>query len=350
MIKRIIYLMLLAAFVAIVVVVLKGNKEKIETRQKPPKQLAIPVNVVNIERQLIKDNLVMTGTTASFREVTVMSETQGKILSMNIEMGQKVSMGQVIAVVDEELKQAQLKTAQANLEKAQKDLERFESLLKENAATEYQVEGARLQVKLAEAQYVVAKRQVEDSKIKSPLAGTVIMKMIEPGMMVGPATPVITVADLSQIKVRVNVPEKDIYKLKINQPVEVTFEAIGKQKFKGKISMISDKADEAHTFMVEILVPNPQGIIKSGMFATVDFQLPSERNAMLIPRKAIDGSLKIPFVYVAHGNKAVKKEVALGVEKGTWIEVVNGLNDSDLVIISGQNNLTENAEIEVIQK
>ncbi|GIV44346.1 MAG: MexH family multidrug efflux RND transporter periplasmic adaptor subunit [Bacteroidia bacterium] len=350
MLKRIVYLLLFAAFVAFVVVVLKGNKEKIESRQKPPKQLAIPVNVTTIQRQLIKDKLVMTGTSSSFKEVTVMSETQGRILSMNVEVGQKVSAGQVIAVVDEELKVAQLKTAQANLEKAQKDLERFETLLKEKAATEYQVEGAKLQVKLAEAQYIVAKRQVEDSKIKSPVSGTVIMKMLETGMMVGPASPVVTIADLSQIKVRVNVPEKDVYKLKINQTVEVSFEAIGKQKFNGKIYTIADKADEAHTFLVEILVPNPQGIIKAGMFATVDFQLPSERNAMLIPRKAIDGSLKTPTVYVAQGNKAIKKEVVLGVEKDTYVEVVNGLDESDLVIISGQNNLTENAEIEVIQK
>ncbi len=350
MLKRIVYLILFVAFVAFVVVVLKGNKEKIETKQKPPKQLAIPVNVTNIQRQLIKDNLVMTGTSASFKEVTVMSETQGKILSMNVELGQKVSVGQVIAVVDDELKVAQYKTAQANLEKAQKDLERFEALLKEKAATEYQVEGAKLQVKLAEAQYTVAKRQVEDSKIKSPVSGTVIMKMMETGMMVGPATPVITVADLSQIKVRVSVPEKDIYKLKVNQTVEVSFEAIGKQKFNGKIYTISDKADEAHTFMVEILVPNSQGIIKAGMFATVDFKLPAERNAMFIPRKAINGSLKTPIVYVAQGNKAVQKEVVLGVEKDTYIEVVSGLSESDLVIISGQNNLSENAEIEVIQK
>jgi RND family efflux transporter MFP subunit len=308
------------------------------------------VNVTTIQRQLIKDKLVMTGTSSSFKEVTVMSETQGRILSMNVEVGQKVSAGQVIAVVDEELKVAQLKTAQANLEKAQKDLERFETLLKEKAATEYQVEGAKLQVKLAEAQYIVAKRQVEDSKIKSPVSAKVIMKMLETGMMVGPASPVVTIADLSQIKVRVNVPEKDVYKLKINQTVEVSFEAIGKQKFNGKIYTIADKADEAHTFLVEILVPNPQGIIKAGMFATVDFQLPSERNAMLIPRKAIDGSLKTPTVYVAQGNKAIKKEVVLGVEKDTYVEVVNGLDESDLIIVSGQNNLTENAEIEVIQK
>ncbi len=349
MLKRLVYLLLLAAFIAFIVVVLKGNKEKIETRQKPPKQLTIPVNVSTIQRELIKDNLVMTGITASFKEVTVMSETQGRVLSMNVELGQKVTAGQVIAVVDEELKVAQFKTAQANLEKAQKDLERFEALLQEKAATEYQVEGARLQVKLAEAQFIIAKRQVEDSKIKSPVSGTIVMKMIETGMMVGPATPVITVADLSQIKVRVNVPEKDIYKLKINQPVEVTFEAIGKQKFNGKIYTISDKADEAHTFIVEVLVPNPQGTIKSGMFATVDFKLTSERNAMLIPRRAIDGSLKTPTVYVAQGNKAIKKEVVLGVEKDTWIEVVSGLNEQDLVIVSGQNNLSENAEIEVLQ-
>jgi RND family efflux transporter MFP subunit len=291
----------------------------------------------------------MTGTTAAYREVTIMSETQGKVLSMNLELGQKVKEGQIIAVVDDELKMAQLKTAEANLDKARKDLERFESLLKEKAATEYQVENARLQVKLAESQFTIAKRQVEDSKIKSPLSGTVIMKMLEAGMMVGPAAPVATIADLSKIKVRVNVPEKEIYKLKLQQPVEVSFEALGNQKFTGRISAIGDKADEAHTFLVEITVPNTQGILKAGMFATVDFKLPSERNALLIPRKAIDGSLKQPIVYIAQGNKAVKKEVTLGVEKGTMIEVVNGLNEADLIITSGHSNLSENAEIEVIQ-
>lgn len=349
MIKRIVYLTLFIAFVAFIVVVLKGNKEKIEKRQKPPKQLAIPVNVTKPVRELIKDNLIMTGSTAAYREVTIMSETQGKVLSMNLELGQKVKEGQIIAVVDDELKMAQLKTAEANLDKARKDLERFESLLKEKAATEYQVENARLQVKLAESQFTIAKRQVEDSKIKSPLSGTVIMKMLEAGMMVGPATPVATIADLSKIKVRVNVPEKEIYKLKLQQPVEVSFEALGNQKFTGRISAIGDKADEAHTFLVEITVPNTQGILKAGMFATVDFKLPSERNALLIPRKAIDGSLKQPIVYIAQGNKAVKKEVTLGVEKGTMIEVVNGLNEDDLIITSGHSNLSENAEIEVIQ-
>lgn len=349
MIKKAIYLLGLLGFVVVVFVVLKGNKEKIESRQKPIKQLAVPVKTIGIQKERIKERMIMTGTSASFKEVTVMSETQGKVLKMDLEVGQKVKAGQVIAIVDEELKVAQLKTAEANLQKARKDLERFEQLLKEKAATEYQVEGAKLQVQLAESQYTVAKRQVEDSKIKAPISGTVVMKMLEAGMMVGPASPVLTIADLSQLKIRVNVPENEIYKIYKGQSVKVTFDALANESFMGKVYTIGDKGDEAHTFLVEILVPNSQGKLKAGMFCKVDFMLPSEREAMLIPRQAIVGSLQEPIVYVANNNKAIAKSISVGIEKGTLIEVLSGLDPQDQVIISGQNNLSDNTEISIFQ-
>jgi RND family efflux transporter MFP subunit len=292
----------------------------------------------------------MVGVSTAFRDVTVMSETQGKVLKMNTEVGNKVAAGQVLVEVDDELKLANLKTAQANYDKAKKDLERFEQLLKENASTEMQVEGVRLQLKLAEAQLTVAKRQVEDTKIKAPIAGVVTAKMTDIGQMLGGGSPIVSIADLSKVKVKVAVSEKDVFKLRKGQAVSVTTDVYPNQVFAGTIYTISDKGDEAHTYNVEILLPNSANSpLKAGMFCNVDFKLGAQRKSIVVPRTAIDGSLREPFVYAVVNGKAVRKKVTVGIDLGTKVEILNGLEVGEAIVSSGLSNLSDGMAV-VISK
>ena len=144
----------------------------------------------------------------------VISETIGKVTAVKADVGDHVNAGSVLVVVDDELKLAGFKAAEVNYEKAKKDLERYEALNKSKAVTDNEIEAARLGCKGAEAQYLVARRQYNDTRISSPIAGIVTSRLVDRGSMVQPGMPIANVVDISKLKVAVNVAEKDVFKLK----------------------------------------------------------------------------------------------------------------------------------------
>jgi RND family efflux transporter MFP subunit len=207
---------------------------------------------------------------------------------------------------------------------------------------------------MAEAQYITAKRQLEDTKIKTPISGYITSRNLDLGSMVQgspQATLVANVVDISRVKVKLNISESDAFLLKAGDPVGVTSDVLPGVTFNGKISSISAKADEAHTYPVEIIVENQSAHqLRAGMFVRVEFKSLKNGDALVISREALIGSIKDPKVYTINNGIVNLRNITVGNESGKWIQVLGGLSEGETIVVNGQNNLVENAKVEILNK
>ncbi|MGE5432636.1 MAG: efflux RND transporter periplasmic adaptor subunit [Syntrophomonadaceae bacterium] len=338
-----------AAVIAIIIAVLFMNKASRSSQiQRSVTTDKVTVSVEPAREEIISDELSIVGTIQSNNDVMVISETQGRTLQVFIKTGDYIKEGSPIAQVDDELKKAAFMTAKVNFEKSKKDLQRMEALFKEKNISDSDLENARLAATAAEAQYIAASRTLNDTKIKAPISGIVADKFINPGTMVAPGTPVANIIDISKLKVRVNVPERDVFRLKTGEQTVLTTDVYPGTELKGRIETISSKADNAHTYPVEIIIPNSSRTpLKAGMFAQVKFTSISDRQALTIPRSAIITSIKNPRIYVVENGVAKLRDIAAGKEANRKVEVLGGLRPGENVVVSGQNNLIDNAKVTI---
>jgi RND family efflux transporter MFP subunit len=339
---------------AIIVSILVINKRKLAASTSGGVNAALYVSVEKVVKKNLSATLTLTGTVNAYNDLNIMSETSGKVTGVYVNVGDYKKSGSVLFQVDDELKQAAYMSAAANYEKAKKDLGRYEDLYNQKSASDAQYDLAKLNASVAEAQYITAKRQLEDTKIKTPISGVVTLRNVDLGAMVQAApsaTLVANIVDITKLKVKLNVSEGDAYLLKTGDPVNVTTDIIPGVVFNGKITSISAKGDEAHTYPVEIVVDNRNDHqLRAGMFVRVEFKTMKDRDVLVISRESLVGSVKDPKVYIVDNGIVHLRTIAVGSESGTMIQVLNGLAAGETVVTNGQNNLVENAKVEILNK
>ena len=339
-----------ALILVAIVATLIYNKSKMEAKAKTNIVTSYPVSVAAVSKMQLSETLSLVGTIAANYDVAIVSETQGRVVGVNANVGDYKNATAVLIQVDDELKKAEFMKAEVNYERAKKDAERFKSLREEHAATEWQKENAWQAYKGAEAQYILARKQYRDTKINTPIAGVVTSRPVDVGTMVQPGMVVANVVDISKLKVKLNVAEQDAFKLKVDDPVEVTTDVYPGVKFAGKIATISAKADESHTYPIEITLPNSkQNPLKAGMFGRVSSVSMSKTQALSIPREALVGSIKHPQVFVVENNIAKRRELVVGDAVGTSVSVLQGLKEGETIVVNGQTNLKDGVVVEVVR-
>lgn len=339
--------------IAVIIALLFYNKHRMAKATPKGIQDVYYVSVEQAAKKSLSETLSIVGVINANNDVNIISETQGKVTQVYVKVGDFKPAGSVLFQVDDELKKAALMSAEANYEKAKKDYERFNDLYKQKSATDAQLDQVKLAAATAEAQYIIAKRQFEDTKIKTPISGVVTARNVDVGSMVmgaPQATLVANVVDISRLKVKLNVSESDVFKLKVGDPVSVTTDVYPGITFKGKIETISSKADDAHTYPVEVSVLNEKSNpLKAGMFAKVVFPGIENREAIIISREALVGSVKNPQVYVVENGVAKLRSLVVGEEAGTKIQVLQGLMAGETIVANGQNNLVDGVNVEIVK-
>jgi RND family efflux transporter MFP subunit len=330
------------------------NKAKTESQNSSTGTIetSYSVSVVKAVKKDVTDSFTQVGTIVAYNDVLVVSETSGRIIKVSAEVGDFKPAGSVLVVVDSELREAAYNAANVSYEKARKDLERYEALYKEGSVSDMQIEQARWSFQSAESQYIVARRQLNDTKITTPISGIVTARYVNIGSMVMGApqsTQIANVVDISRLKVKVNVAERDVFRLKVGEKVEVTTDIFPNTVFLGSVFSISSKGDEGHTYPVEVVLKNSEYQLKAGMFGRVVFTPKTSGAAIVIPREAIIGSVKNASLFVVTNNVAKLRPVVTGKEVGTNIEILSGLQEDELVVVNGQNNLSDNAQV-IIRK
>ncbi len=285
------------------------------------------------------------GTFEPVRQNTIGSDASGKIIRLNVEEGDRVSQGQVIAKIDDEMLQLQLENAEVNIEGQKNDDIRYTNLAKDNAVPGVQVEKTKLGLKSAEIQKKQLQKQLRSTNITAPFSGVITKKLVDLGSVIGGGSQIVEITDISSLKLTVSVPERDILKFKLNQDVSIKADIYGDRTFNGKVTNVSVQADKSHNFKVQITVKNAQQDLMAGMYGSVSLVNSKSITALAIPRKALVGSSKNPQVYVIRNGKAVLTSFNAGTSDGEYIEVISGLSKTDKIVIKGQVNLQNNSNV-----
>lgn len=336
-------------FASLVALAVNPGCQQKEAQQQSPMASDVPVSVTVVKKQRLESNLVLVGNINASADVNVIAEAQGTVTAVYVKVGAPVKAGTVLLQIDDEIPRSTKAAAQINFQKAQRDFERAEGLYQENSISAAQLDASRLAVKTAENQLDIARRQLENTRPKSPIPGTVNARYVDLGTMVQLGKPLANIVDINTLKVRVNVSEREAFQLKTGDKVAVTTDIFPGIIFEGTVDNIASKADEAHTYLVEIIVRNnSQHPLKAGMFARVAFTSIAPTETLAIPRVALIGSIKDAQVYIVRGNIARLRAVVIGKQSSELLEATSGLTELDTIVTSGQNNLVDGARVQIV--
>ncbi len=345
--NSIIIVIVLLALTGLGVYKLMDNKKVVQSRvvkNDPNKPYAVKTYTLG-DTSFIQ-NLSAIGTFEPVREVMIMSQSNGQVLFLDIELGAQVRKGQVLARLDNDIVSAQYEAAKANYENSKSNLERYERAGQSEGIPQIQIDQARLGVRSAESQMKILSKQLANTTIVAPFDGVITEKNIELGTTLSPNGRVATLTDITSLKLTVSLPEKDIVKFKKGDNIDVTADLYPGETYKGKVVAVAAKGDRAHNYQVQIEVQNPKDApLKAGMYGSVASS--STGSALLIPKNALVGSEKQPQVYLVKDGKAVITDVVISSSNNDFYTIGGGLKAGDQVITSGQINLDNNTPVTV---
>lgn len=330
---------------------LANNKKEIDSHKEiKVVDNKVAVTVVPAEFKGTGTQLQLVGTAQADKDVVVVSESAGKIVSLNFKMGDYVAKGTVLAEVDDTYKVLAFQNAQLNYDKYKDDYERYQVLQKADAVTENQLRDIRIGFESAVIQLENAKKQLEDTKIRAPFSGYITSQNAELGAFVNVGTPIAGIADIDRLKISLAVSESDAYELYKGQKVAVTTKVYQGIRYQGTISNISPKATASHTYPVEIVINNDKkNPLKAGTYVNVLVNADKDDSALMIPRDAIVSSVKDPSVYVVHEGVARLITINTGRNFSSHLEVVGGIHEGDLIVTNGQINLSDGTKVSIIE-
>jgi RND family efflux transporter MFP subunit len=348
--KKIIIIVLTLSVLALIVFRLSTNFKKINTNKDVSTDLAyVSVNIFSVSKMAISDSLQLTGYMEAFSEIDIAAQAQGTVTSLNAELGQAKSKGSIVATIDNKLKNLAVQKAKNLKVKLEKDLERNKNLYNGGSLTEQQLDDAQNSYNDAVIQLEQDEKELTNATIISPISGILIKKQIELGEYVNIGSPVVTIVDISKLKIKLNVSEANVYQLKQGDKAIITTDVYPGVKFEGNISFISSQGDDSHNYPVEIVISNNSKYpLKSGTFANVVIKLPVAPEALFILRESLLGSITEAEVYIAENNKAILKKIVVGSGNDKYIKVISGLKEGEEVIVNGQINLSENKAIKIV--
>jgi len=348
--KTIIASLTIIVLLGIMTWTLASNKKEIDSRkQATTTETNIAVSVVSTEMKETNGNLELVGTAQACKEVNVASEISGKIVQVNFKMGDYVTKGKVLAKIDDTYKRLAYENARLNYNKFKDDFERYQALRKGDAVSDTQLRDIKLSYENSAIQLENAKKQWDDSKIVAPFSGYITSQTTELGAYVNAGTVIAGIADISNLKIVLEVSESNAYQLHQGQLISVTSDVHPGTDYKGKIANISPKASASHTYPVEILISNNgKDKLKAGTYVNVSVNMGKSGRTLMIPRDAIVSSVKDPSVYVVKDNIANLVKITTGRSFSSNLEVVAGLGEGDKVVTNGQINLNEGSKVSVI--
>jgi membrane fusion protein, multidrug efflux system len=287
--------------------------------------ITVPVITDTVKSKVISAEFVENGTFQPFREISVISETQGRVLHISSETGDYVKAGQILGFTDNNALKSQLELAEYSLSKAEKDLHRFEELSKEDAVTIQQSESARQNYLHSRSAFVNAETQYLNSFFSAPFNGFVSKRHIE-----------LTGEQVTQIF--------------RGMTVMVTAGPFTGIDYHGKVSAIETSADLSKRYTTEIeVLNNPSSPILPGMFGTGTFRLESEKKQLMIPRRAITGSIQAPEVFVVSYDSVILRSIEAVPMNDKLVTIKTGLLEGDVIVVSGQINLVNGSKISIIR-
>lgn len=324
----------------------------------------------------VSEKIALTGSLQAKESVDVMPRVQGRILNINVDTGQAVAKGALIAVLeDDEINQqierakaaiavadASVAQREAEVQNAKAELDRKRKLVEEGVLSRFELDGLETRYRVTQSQLELARAQRRQSeaehrelvirqgqtRVVSPITGIIANRQLDVGAMAGPSAPIVTIVSVNPMVIQARASEREIARIRRGTSVKVTVDGLPDQQFTGRVMRIAPLLDaQTRNGLIEIEIPNRNGALKGEMFARAELDLGSQREATLLPRDALVYRGEQPGVYTIEAELAKFQPVESGLTQDDKVEVLSGLNVGDIVITRGSNLIKDGDRVRV---
>ena len=310
----------------------------------------VPVAVTLVERGRVDAFYATTTTLTSQEEAVVVARTQGVVEEIFSEEGDQVKRGAALAQLDTRKLELEVRRTRTNIESFERAFARSQQLLETNMISPEAHDQARYNLEREKASLALQIYDLAEATIRAPIDGVITKREIKLGNTLSPNSPAFEIKRVDAIEAILNVPEREVNKVKRGQLARVTVDALSSTEFDGIVDRVAPEIDaNSGTFRVTVRMDNQKSLLRPGMFARVGVRYDSNENTLLLKREAVVTQKDESSVFVVRDGVATKQEVKLGYAMGSDIEILDGLVEGDEVVVTGQGGLRDGSSVRVVK-
>jgi len=310
---------------------------------------AIPVEVIAASTRPIAASYTGTAALEPRAESQVVAKTSGVALEVLVEEGQVVKAGQPLVRLDPDRARLAVAQTKAQLQKLENNYRRAQQLVAQQLISAGEVDQMRYDLENARAQYNLTALELSYTTVVAPISGVVASRDIKPGNFVQINSPIFRIVDSSRLEATLNVPERELSKLRPGQSVKLVADALPGRTFEGVVDRVSPVVDNGSGTFRVVAAFAGNGELQAGMFSRLSINYDQRENALVVPRAALLEDGGEPAVFVVRDGKAERAALKLGYDDAGWIEVRDGLKPGDQVVVAGKAALREGTAVQVLQ-
>ena len=312
----------------------------------PPPQAPTEVVIAKPSLAPVEEVITAVGTIEANERVEIKPEAPGLVQTIHFVEGQRVKKDDLLFELDSHKESATVAQAAAEEKLARASVSRARSLMGTKAISQQEVEQWENQVAVKEAAQQLEMARLTERRILAPFDGVVGPRLISPGQYVTAGTPLVTLVDHSQVKIRFRVPERQLAQIRKQQQGRVRVSAYPDRAFAGTVDLINPEVDAStRTVEIRLIAPNEDELLKPGMFARVELVVGLRERAVVIPEGALVPSLERFSVFVVEDGTARLRPAQIGVRLPGQAEIREGLSIDELIVISGTQKLIDGMKV-----
>ncbi|MBW3670749.1 MAG: efflux RND transporter periplasmic adaptor subunit [Acidobacteria bacterium] len=337
---------------ASVILSLNGNAdpaadagEEADKDEKAP----VPVEVVEARSGEISSYITATANLTAENEVQVIAESEGLVSRYHYQEGQRVSRGAVLATLVSDEQQILLDKSRARAENARAAHERARELWNAELISKTEFETTVMERRVTDQELAEAQYRLSKTTIRAPITGVVTVRQVQLGQHLRPGDQLYTITDFDPLIADIYLPERETMLLSPGREVRLVPKADPSLRFPGRIRMISPVVDrQTGTVKVTVETSGVPDAVRPGSFVEVNIVKQTRPDSILVPRESVIRELGNAHLFVAKNGKAFKREVKLGIEEGEIVEIVEGIEAGEKVIVAGQGGLKDEAPVKIL--
>jgi membrane fusion protein (multidrug efflux system) len=306
----------------------------------------VAVETAAVATARLQEDVAAIGTLRSNESVVVRPEISGRISEIGFTEGARVEKGQLLVALDSSVYAAEVQQARANLALAETNFKRTTDLERDKFVSATAKDQSLNGLRVAQANVALAEARLAKTQIRAPFSGVIGIRQVSVGDYVKEGQDLVTLEDISSLKVDFRLPEVMLTDLRRGQAVEVASDAMANRTYTATLDAIDPLVDQnGRAVILRARLKNTDGQLRPGMFVRTRLILAERANALTVPEEALMPSGADQFVYKVVDGKATRVKVKTGLRRGSQVEVVEGLQAGDVVVTAGQIKLREGVAV-----
>jgi membrane fusion protein (multidrug efflux system) len=307
---------------------------------------AMPVEVASARADTVVDAILASGQIEAVQSIEIRPDIEGRLAQILVREGAEVAKGAPLFKVDDGELKAEVARAEADRDLARQALERTRDLMGQRASSQADLERAEATARSTQAQFELLSLRLSRTTVRAPFGGVVGQRFVSLGDYVTTSSRLAALQTVNPQRAVFQVPERYADRLKAGQKVVFRVAALPGREFSGIVDFVDPVVQlPGRTIMVKAEVPNGQRALQAGMFIEARLATDIRPAAIVIPEDAVLPLQGATFAWVAKDGKATRRQIELGVRTPGWVEAKKGIARGDLVVVGGQERLSEGAPV-----